>query len=525
MDCEAFNGQEANAGDADPQALSSLLVKIQPYLTSLLQDLASWNADRLAQQPRPEQLVPISSETDDETAMKGNWGDAKAFVDKYPDYVNRPITIEQATVLHCAAAAKRANFVEEVLKLMTPKDLELKTKDGLTALHVAAKTGVVRIAEEMVKKNRELPLIHDGNESTPLHVAAFERDRNMVDYLLSVTPFSQLTTTRQRIHLLLDIVSAGFYDIALIILKNDTHLATADSGGAACGRRRALEELARNPLAIGSETAKVGNVEFLIIIIRSYPDLLWQLVDEEHGISLFHNAIMHRQKSVFNLIYEIGAMKEKITTYVAKCCSKKLDIAQGDNMLHIAGKLAPSDRLNTILTEALQIEKEFLWFQETENIMPPSYVNMKNIEGEIPRDIFKKKHQNLHEEGEKWMKKTANNCILVATLIATVVFAALFTVPGDNNHETKKHDTGKPLLLHNDWFTVFFISDTIALVFSSTSILVFLSITTSRYRDEDFLKTIPVRLLGGLAALFISITGMVSAFSATCFLVYYSKTP
>ncbi|XP_059436318.1 ankyrin repeat-containing protein NPR4-like [Corylus avellana] len=514
--------------------------------------------------------------------MKGNWRDAKAFLEKYPDYVNRPITIEQATVLHCAAAAKRANFVKEVLKLMTPKDLELKTIDGLTALHVAAKTGVVRIAQEMVKKNRELPLIHDGNErtpldhpivadddgdeSTPLHVAAFERDRNMVDYLLSVTPFSQLTT-RQRIHLLLDIVSAGFYDIALIILKNDTHLATADAGGAACGRRRALEELARNPLAIGSESdkwiiynkalmrtyahqlveelwkpssqelqihdqmtllveaAKVGNVEFLIIIIRSYPDLLWQLVDEEHGISLFHNAIMHRQKSVFNLIYEIGAMKEKITTYVAKCCSKKLDIAQGDNMLHIAGKLAPSDRLNTILTEALQIEKEFLWFQETENIMPPSYVNMKNIEGEIPRDIFKKKHQNLHEEGEKWMKKTANNCILVATLIATVVFAALFTVPGDNNHETKKHDTGKPLLLHNDWFTVFFISDTIALVFSSTSILVFLSITTSRYRDEDFLKTIPVRLLGGLAALFISITGMVSAFSATCFLVYYSKTP
>ncbi|XP_059436319.1 uncharacterized protein LOC132169276 [Corylus avellana] len=201
--------------------------------------------------------------------MKGNWRDAKAFLEKYPDYVNRPITIEQATVLHCAAAAKRANFVKEVLKLMTPKDLELKTIDGLTALHVAAKTGVVRIAQEMVKKNRELPLIHDGNErtpldhpivadddgdeSTPLHVAAFERDRNMVDYLLSVTPFSQLTT-RQRIHLLLDIVSAGFYDIALIILKNDTHLATADAGGAACGRRRALEELARNPLAIGSES-------------------------------------------------------------------------------------------------------------------------------------------------------------------------------------------------------------------------------------------------------------------------------
>jgi hypothetical protein len=66
------------------------------------------------------------------------------------------------------------------------------------------------------------------------------------------------------------------------------------------------------------EAAKVGNVEFLLIIIRSYdPDLLWQLIDEKHGISLFHIALIYRQRSVFNLIHEIGVMKEKITTYIA----------------------------------------------------------------------------------------------------------------------------------------------------------------------------------------------------------------
>jgi hypothetical protein len=55
-------------------------------------------------------------------------------------------------------------------------------------------------------------------------------------------------------------------------------------------------------------------------------------------------------------------MKEKIITYVAKRCSSILDIAEGDNMPHIAGKLAPLDRLNTIFTEAIQIQQE-LWFQ------------------------------------------------------------------------------------------------------------------------------------------------------------------
>jgi hypothetical protein len=63
-------------------------------------------------------------------------------------------------------------------------------------------------------------------------------------------------------------------------------------------------------------------------------------------------------------------------------------------------------------------------------MMPPSYGNMKNSNDETRRDIFKKKHQDLHKNGEKWMKETTNNCIpvVVATLIATVVFAAAFTI-------------------------------------------------------------------------------------------------
>jgi predicted membrane channel-forming protein YqfA (hemolysin III family) len=74
------------------------------------------------------------------------------------------------------------------------------------------------------------------------------------------------------------------------------------------------------------------------------------------------------------------------------------------------------------------------------------------------------------------MKDTTNYCMLVATLIATVVFAATFTVPGDNNQEI-----GIPIFLTNNWFMVFFISDAMAMLSSSTLILIFLSILTSRY--------------------------------------------
>jgi hypothetical protein len=124
----------------------------------------------------------------------------------------------------------------------------------------------------------------------------------------------------------------------------------------------------------------------------------------------------------------------------------------------------------------------------------------------------------LQNDGEKWMRGTAMHCMLVATLIAIVVFVAAFTIQGGNDQ-----GNGTPIFLELDWFLVFFISNSIALISSSTSILIFLSILMSRYREKDFLGSLPRRLLFGLFALLISIVAMVVAFGATCFLVYQSK--
>ncbi|KAG6624391.1 ankyrin repeat-containing protein ITN1-like [Carya illinoinensis] len=198
-------------------------------------------------------------------------------------------------------------------------------------------------------------------------------------------------------------------------------------------------------------------------------------------------------------------------------------------MLHLVGKLPSLDRLNIISGAALQMQRELLWFQEIEKIVPKSYLSEQNVKedtdgdtdenGDTPRDIFVKTHEKLQKDGEKWMKDTANSCMLVAALIATVVFPAAFTVPGGNNQETSI-----PIFLESNWFTVFLVSDAVAMLFSSSSILVFLSILTSRYTEKDFLKSLPRKLVLGLATLLISIVGMLIAFTAACFLVFKSKT-
>lgn len=100
------------------------------------------------------------------------------------------------------------------------------------------------------------------------------------------------------------------------------------------------------------EAAKMGNAELLIIVIRSYPDLIWRI--DAKSRSIFHMAVLYRQETVFNLIYEIGAIKDMILTYT--------DV-EGQNILHLAGKLAPASRLNMVSGAALQLQRELLWFK------------------------------------------------------------------------------------------------------------------------------------------------------------------
>ena len=100
------------------------------------------------------------------------------------------------------------------------------------------------------------------------------------------------------------------------------------------------------------DAAEFGNAEFLIILIRSYPNIIW--TTDYYNRSLFHIAVINRQESVFNLIYEIVAVKEIVLTYVD---------GFNENILHLAGKPAPTNRLNIASGAALQMQRELMWFK------------------------------------------------------------------------------------------------------------------------------------------------------------------
>ncbi|KAL2474725.1 Ankyrin repeat family protein [Abeliophyllum distichum] len=264
-----------------------------------------------------------------------------------------------------------------------------------------------------------------------------------------------------------------------------------------------IGKLLRSPSRPLFVAAEFGNFQFIRELILSYPDLIWKV--DEQSRSIFHIAVIHRQEKIFRLLYDIGAHKELITSYKN---------TNNCNMLHLAANLAPPNRLKIVSGAALQMQRELLWFKEVENNMQPLYKEMKDSEGRTPQMLFTEEHKGLVKSGEKWMKDTASSCMLVATLITTVMFAAIFTVPGGNNN-----NTGTPIFLNDKSFIIFSISDALALFSSVTSILMFLSILTSRYAEEDFLESLPKRLIIGLTTLFFSIALMLIAFSASFFIV------
>ncbi|KAJ0510195.1 putative PGG domain, ankyrin repeat-containing domain superfamily [Helianthus annuus] len=166
--------------------------------------------------------------------------------------------------------------------------------------------------------------------------------------------------------------------------------------------------------------AETGNTKFVVELIRRYPDLIWKVNDDK--LSIFHIAVKHRHEGIYNLLYEIGSMKDLITP---------LKDEKQNNMLHFVGKQAKRKRLEDVSGVALQMQRELLWFKEVEGMIPSSYKERKNEDGLTPEELFTKEHKQLVTEGEKWMKDTASQCMVVAALIATIVFAAAFTVPVD----------------------------------------------------------------------------------------------
>ncbi|KAL6345940.1 hypothetical protein AAG906_025220 [Vitis piasezkii] len=550
----------------------------------------------------------------------GDWVTTKAFLDHDPDAVRASISPTNETALHVAILAGHAHIVKELVKLMTPKDLELRSGLGETALTTAAISGVTKMAKAIVEQYPSAVCVGNEHGQIPVIVASFYDQKDMVRYLYSVTPIEELSPEKgtNGATLLNFLVSANIYDIALHLLKHYRHLSfTKDYYG-----NYTVRMLARKPSAflsgskllfwerwiysfiyvrpfdgpiaedhehldqlpadeenpensqqdhhlgdhiivhvprrwrgliwklllrfvpdlkhiyeakwthVGSsqlldcifeeipyltssqlemfginqaiyDAIKHGIIEFIVALIKHDPESIWR--KGVKGRTMFSHAVVLRQEKIFSLVYGLGIKKNVI--------ARRHDIFH-NNILHLAGKLSPPSQLDRVSGAALQMQRELQWFKEVESMVQAKYKEEFNEYHKTPIHVFIEEHAELVKQGESWMKSTAASCMVVATLIAALMFTTAFTLPGGT-----KNETGIPVFIKSKAFMVFIASDALSLFSSSTSVLMFLGILTSRYAAEDFLKSLPIKLIIGLSSLFFSIVSMMVAFGSAIFVV------
>lgn len=143
-------------------------------------------------------------------ALRGDWELGKEFINRNPESKTARITKSWERALHIAAGAKHVKFVEELIKLMDPKDLAEPNKFGNTALCFAAASGIPKIAELMVVKNSFLPMVRGSKGVTPLYMAALLGYRDMTWYLFKVTD-DKCLTKEDYVSLLIVAIKSDLY--------------------------------------------------------------------------------------------------------------------------------------------------------------------------------------------------------------------------------------------------------------------------------------------------------------------------
>ncbi|CAN4113766.1 unnamed protein product [Withania somnifera] len=485
-------------------------------------------------------------------SLNGNWNEAKPFFRNDKVYKSSRVALNAAlqTALHVAIGAKSANAKQFVKHLVdsTPDPLDMTDHRGYTLLHYAARFGNLDAAKILVARNKDLPnIVSDG--LYPIHEAADYAyiSPDVYNFLLNVTTVCDPFTGASGIRLLRRLLHSDKYDLATNLVelypdlaKNNPHHGSA------------LEELATKEFALRGPRLNIwkrlikklgglvyGVLERVVPPLKRIRDKNSQYYNAIKLVECLCNKIenlsheevatiasdplleaakydnyeiveaIHRCENVFNLVHQMSHHRYPLMA---------LTDSSRNTMLHLAGKLAPQNKLNLVPGPALQMQRELQWFKEVQKLVPPFHREFCNNENKTPSEVFTEEHAELKIKGEEWIKDTSNSCTIAAALIATIAFAAAITVPGGNHSES-----GLPIFSKNIGFIIFSISNAASLFTSSTSLLVFLSVLTSRYAEEDFLYALPGRLILGLFTLFLSITLMTLSFSAAVYIVFGQK--
>ncbi|WOG85192.1 hypothetical protein DCAR_0104380 [Daucus carota subsp. sativus] len=423
-------------------------------------------------------------------------------------------------LLHSAVSAENLGLVVEILATNEGKELkELLSKQnqsGETALYVAAKLGYVDFVKEMIKYyDIGDAAIKARNGSDAFHIAAKQGNLEVVKILMDALPELSLTFDQSNTTALHSASSQGHAEVVKFLMEKNGNLVTIGKSN----KKTALHSAARNEhlevvkvLLTLHMAAKGQSVEVVNELISSKPDLINML--DSKGNTALHIAT---RKGRTKIILALLSRKEIL--------DKKAINKSGETALDTAEKTGHSEIANILEEHGVQSAKN-MKLPPTTNAAKELKQTVSDIKHDVHHQIkhtrqTRKQMKDIGKQINKMHLEGLNNAItstnVVAVLIASVAFAAIFTVPGQYVDDPKGVKPGMSLgeanIAPKPQFTIFLISDSLALFISLAVVVVQTSIVVVDKKGKKQTMAIINKLLW-LACVSISV-----AFFALCFIV------
>ncbi|KDP42298.1 hypothetical protein JCGZ_01622 [Jatropha curcas] len=447
------------------------------------------------------------------------------------------------TPLHVATTYGHSNIVElfvQQAKTQHPNDLEngvvgatgmlrIINNKKETALHVAARNDHLSIVE--VLTNEDPHFLYSGNDSgeTPLYLAAERGHLEVVIKILNTCTSVAFAGPNGKTALHAAAMNRH-RGVVQEILKNKTSLNNeADENGwtalhyaAYIGSSQVVEELLEYNKYVAYMTDNVrkrtalhlaackGNRKSMRQIISKCPDC-FKLVDDR-GWSVFHYAAISRSDDALKIVlqnpssmYLINGKDVRGNTplhFLAVLNARPISpflrpLAKGDPLVQYEHNFFDIYRL---CRRSPALKKEILEWIEDLGIGPLG----KTI---IGKDAF------VATYGE-----ASDSKLIVAALVATVTFAAAFTLPGGYKSDGNERDQGSAILSKNSSFIAFVVADAIAMVLSTSSVLIHFMLPLYGYRARfawlmEYEDMLIVYAIGAMVVAFVTGTFAVLATS------------
>ncbi|KAL3821488.1 hypothetical protein ACJIZ3_007393 [Penstemon smallii] len=387
-----------------------------------------------------------------------------------------------------------------VSQFLIQEDLELSNYEnnkGEFPLYLAAKLGHVDCVASILEFSTDQERINEQyRKKSPIQAAIKNKHRDVLEVMLNMNPgFIKLKDDKWRTPLHYA-ASIGYLEEVRYLLDRYPPSATQrDKSGL----------LPIHLASIG------GHVDIISLLLQDFPDPA-ELLDK-YGRNILHLAAKNGRCNVVNYILNNHNFEELINMKDNQG-NVPLHLATMDWHPKIVNVLTWDNRVNIKLVN----DKGWTALDAAEYNMfynPPfrqrlTWSSLKAVG--TPRSPTGK-YGNTPKKNyiTDFFKERVNTLLLVATLVATITFAAGFTLPGGYNRSGA--DLGMATMLRDKGFHIFVLCDTIAMF---CSIIVVVILIFAQLGDLHLVHT-AVRLV--LPFLGIALIMMSIAFTARVFLV------